>query len=217
MEKLNLGARLKFIRLQKGLTVRELARKAGCSASFISQLELNQASPTIANFQKICTALKMSLTDMLREESRLQEPVPVPLEAGDHPLAMRWMSARLWHLLPERVPAAFTALQLMIDVGGTTPSRRSRRPINELGIVLSGRVELVVGEKAYKLEPLSGIYFDLGQPHEWRNVGDTVARVVLVHPSIFQLFEQEEEERIWSMQKGSSVARLFREYSATSG
>jgi transcriptional regulator with XRE-family HTH domain len=108
--KLNLGARLKSIRLQKGLTVRELARKAGCSASFISQLELNQASPTIANFEKICGALKMSLVDMLREEVQLQEPIKIPLHTDTQSLAMRWQKAWMRHLLPGRETKAFTAL-----------------------------------------------------------------------------------------------------------
>lgn len=213
--KLNLGARLKSIRLQKGFTVRELARKAGCSASFISQLELNQASPTIANFEKICGALKMSLVDMLREEVHLQEPIKIPLHSDTRSLAMRWQKAWLRHLLPGRETKAFTALQLTLDVGGSTPSRRCRRSINELAIILTGHVQLEVGGRLFSLEPFEAIYFDLGMVHEWRNTGTNTAEVIMVHPYVFQLFEQEEEDFIGARQKDFGGVRLLREYSAS--
>jgi XRE family transcriptional regulator, regulator of sulfur utilization len=208
---MNLGLRLKTLRLQKGLTMRELARQAGCSPSFLSQLELNQASPTIVNFEKICNALKMTLVDVLREEPHLQEPIQVPLHSEDHPLAMRWQRAWLRHLLPHDAPKPFTALQLTLDIGGETPSRRSRRSINELAIVLRGTVDLTIGERVFHLEPLTAIYFDLGMAHQWRNVGPDVAELLMVHPYVFQLFEQEEEDFIWaSNRKARNGARLIR-------
>jgi transcriptional regulator with XRE-family HTH domain len=207
---MNLGLRLKTLRLQKGLTMRELARQAGCSPSFLSQLELNQASPTIANFEKICRALKMTLVDVLREEPHLQEPIQVPLESEDHPLAMRWQRAWLRHLLPNDVPKPFTALQLTLEVGGETPSRCSRRSINELAIVLRGEVELTVGEKLFLLHPLTAIYFDLGMAHVWRNVGTESAEVFMVNSYVFQLFEQQEEDFVWARRKAPNGARLIR-------
>jgi transcriptional regulator with XRE-family HTH domain len=206
--KIDLGARLKIYRRQKGLTMRELAKLARCSPSFISQLELNQVSPTLTNLEKICHALQMSLVEMLREEPHLDEPIQVPLHSDDHPMAMCWHRARMRHLFPANAPKPFTALQLTLDVGGETPLRSSRRPINELAIVLSGRVEVIIDDKVYVLEPLTAIYFDLGRPHQWRNLGDTVAEILMIHPYVFQLFEQAEEDLIWSRRKEGP--RLFK-------
>jgi transcriptional regulator with XRE-family HTH domain len=208
LPKLNLGLRLKTLRLQKGLTLRELARQAGCSPSFISQLELNQASPTISNFEKICDALKMSLVDVLRDEPHLQQPIVVPLHSEDHPLAMRWKRAWLRHLLPQDKPNPFTALQLTLDVGGETPPRSSRRSINELAVLLKGSVELSMGGKTFAMEANSAIYFDLGISHQWRNVGPEVAEMVMVHPYVFQLFEKEEEDFLWA--RGKVDVRLVK-------
>ncbi len=211
---INLGHRLKSLRLQKGLTMRELARQAGCSPSFLSQLELNQASPTIANFEKICNALKMSLVDVLREEPQLQEPIHVPIHSDAHPLAMRWQRAWLRHLLPNDVPRPFTALQLTLDVGGELPPRNSHRSINELAVVLRGKVELEVGEKVFSLEPLMAIYFDLAITHKWRNAGEETAEVLMVNSYVFQLFEQQEADLIWARSRrerqGAGLARTRR-------
>ena len=183
--------------------MRELARLAGCSPSFLSQLELNQASPTIANFEKICRALKMSLVDVLREEPVLQEPIRVPIHSDDHPLAMRWQKAWLRHLLPNDVPKPFTALQLTLDVGGETPPRCAKRSINELALMLRGKAELIIGEKVFALEPFTAIYFDLGMSHQWRNTGTETAEIIMINSYVFQLFEQQEEELSWALSRKS--------------
>ena len=210
MPKINLGVRLRTLRQQRGLTLRELARQAGCSPSFISQLELNQASPTIANFEKICDALKISIVDVLREEPHLNEPVRVMLESDKHPVAMRWSRAWLRHLLPQDKPNPFTALLLTLDVGGEIPPRCSRRSINELAILLKGSVELTINGESYVMTPHSAIYFDLGVTHQWRNLGAEVAELVMVHPYVFQLFEQEEEDYLWARWKGGTGVKLTR-------
>jgi transcriptional regulator with XRE-family HTH domain len=70
----DLGTRLRALRLNKGYTLRGLARRAGCSASFLSQIELNQGSPTVAHLKKICRALQFPISDVLREDVRLGEP-----------------------------------------------------------------------------------------------------------------------------------------------
>ena len=210
MPKINLGVRLRTLRQQRGLTLRELARQAGCSPSFISQLELNQASPTIANFEKICTALKISIVDVLRDEPHLNQPVRILLESDNNPVAMRWSRAWMRHLLPQDKPNPFTALQLTLDVGAEIPPRRSRRSFNELAIVLKGSVELTVNGESHVLTPHSAIYFDLGVTHQWRNLGAEVAELVMVHPYVFQLFEQEEEDYLWARWKGDNGVKLTR-------
>ena len=153
MNKINLGPRLKSLRSQKGLTMRELARMAGCSASFISQLELNRVSPSLANLEKICHALKMSVLDVLREETHLQEPIQVPLHGADQPLAMRWHRAWMRHLLP--APRAETLHRAPSSPSTSTARRppvpRSARSTN-WAIVLVGNVELIVGGKTFTLE-----------------------------------------------------------------
>jgi quercetin dioxygenase-like cupin family protein len=117
---------------------------------------------------------------------------------------MRWQRAWLRHLLPNDVPKPFTALQLTLEVGGETPTRCSRRSINELAIVLRGQVELTVADKVFPLQPLTAIYFDLGMAFQWRNVGNEQAEVLMVNSYVFQLFEQQEEDFVWARRKAPS-------------
>lgn len=199
----NLGARVKSLRQVRGLSLRQLARMAGCSASFLSQLELNKASPTVANLQKIARALKMPLSDVLREEQTISEPILIGMEPEGRRLAMRWRQAMLRHILPPQTAQLFTTLTLSLEVGGSTPPRRSRNTINELAILLHGKAQLMVREQRYDLGVGKAIYYNLAEVCTWHNVGSEPAQILLVHPYEFSLFEQEEEDLRWARRKKS--------------
>jgi transcriptional regulator with XRE-family HTH domain len=194
----DLGNRLRTLRLNKGLTLRALARRAGCSASFLSQIELNQGSPTVANLRKICRALRFPMSDVLREEPRLQEPQMVRISAATNPLAMNWRKAELRYVLSQAIPAQFTMLVLTLEPGAQIPPRSASRSINELAIVLNGEVEMRIGNRVFRLLTKQGIYFDLASRHEWKNIGSTSAEVLMVNSHAFHLFEQEEEDAAWT-------------------
>jgi quercetin dioxygenase-like cupin family protein len=112
--------------------------------------------------------------------------------------------------LPQDKPSPFTALQLTLDIGAEIPPRSSRRSINELAILLKGSVELILNGESHVLTPHSAIYFDLGVTHQWRNLGAEVAELVMVHPHVFQLFEQEEEDYLYARWKNPSGVKLTR-------
>jgi transcriptional regulator with XRE-family HTH domain len=198
MAELNLGQRLRTLRLNKGYTLRGLARRAGCSASFLSQIELNQGSPTVANLQKICRGLQFPISDVLREETTLKEPQMVRLDSETNPLAMRWYKAQLRHVLPQPTPAPITMLVLKLEPGAEIPARAANRSINELAVVLSGEVELRVGEQVFHLTRHHGLYFNLAYSHQWKNVGQTMAEILMVNSHAFHLFEQEFEDAAWT-------------------
>ena len=203
---LDLGLRLRTLRLNKGFTLRGLARRAGCSASFLSQIELNQGSPTVANLQKICTALQFPISDVLREETRLEAPQVVSLGSEDNPIAMRWHKAQLRYLLDQSVPAQFTMLVLKLEVGAEIPARSANRSINELAVVLNGAVELRVADQIFQLTSQKGLYFNLSSQHQWKNIGSTVAEILMVNSHAFHLFEQEEEDAAWTRRRRHMAA-----------
>lgn len=197
----DLGQRLRTLRLNKGFTLRGLARRAGCSASFLSQIELNQGSPTVANLQKICRALQFPISDVLREETRLETPQFVALGSESNPIAMRWHKAQLRYVLERPIPAQFTMLVLKLEVGAEIPHRSASRSINELAVVLNGEVELRVGDQAFRLSNKQGLYFNLASAHQWKNIGTTQAEILMVNSHAFHLFEQEVEDAAWTRRR----------------
>src|SRR3989304_5431513 len=66
---LTLGARLRRLRLERGLTMKEVARRAALTESFISQLERDRVNPSVASLQRLTAALGTPLGRLFDEAS----------------------------------------------------------------------------------------------------------------------------------------------------
>lgn len=66
---LDIGKRIKELRVRTGMSQKELADKVGLTPSFISQLENNQIAPSLNSFIQICDALGVSLSDTLEKKA----------------------------------------------------------------------------------------------------------------------------------------------------
>lgn len=66
---MDIAARIKFFREQKGYTVNKLANLAGISQSYLRSVELGQKNPTIETLSELCWALDISLRDFFDEET----------------------------------------------------------------------------------------------------------------------------------------------------
>ena len=69
MEELALGARIRSMRQARRLTLRQLADQAGVTESFLSQVEREVASPSIASVQRIARALDLSIAELFAATS----------------------------------------------------------------------------------------------------------------------------------------------------
>jgi transcriptional regulator with XRE-family HTH domain/quercetin dioxygenase-like cupin family protein len=72
----NLGSRLKDLRLKAGLTLRELARKAGVSPSFVSQIENGKSQPSVATLYTFAQLLDVSIDELFDQRSEPVRPAP---------------------------------------------------------------------------------------------------------------------------------------------
>src|SRR4051794_7202703 len=66
----DLGARIRALRLARGQTLRQLASSAGVTESFLSQVERGVASPSIASVQRIARALGQSIAELFAADER---------------------------------------------------------------------------------------------------------------------------------------------------
>src|SRR5690242_14156875 len=66
----DLGARIRALRLARGETLRRLAAEAGVTESFLSQVERGVASPSIASVQRIARALGQSIAELFAADER---------------------------------------------------------------------------------------------------------------------------------------------------
>lgn len=65
---MDIGHKIKQLRIQKGLTLEELASRSELTKGFLSQTERNLTSPSIATLNDIVEALGTSLSEFFQED-----------------------------------------------------------------------------------------------------------------------------------------------------
>jgi transcriptional regulator with XRE-family HTH domain len=192
-----LGPRLRVAREQRQLSVRELARRIGCSASLISQIERGVSVPSVGVLYSLATELDTSLDHLLfgAEPRRPLAAAPGPGAPGTGaPGIVQRAAGRniidlasgvRWERLTPGADAMTDFLEVIYSPGGH--STDERRPLrhdgHEYGLVISGTLQANVGFESYELGPGDSIAFDSATPHEYLNkTGEPVHAVwVVVH------------------------------------
>jgi transcriptional regulator with XRE-family HTH domain len=128
---MKVGINLRQFRISHGLTLRQVGELAGCSASYLSQIEAGKTSPHLNTLERICSALGMDLIDFLRTGKALSEAIPLGQSAG--PVVWEWEGAVLKHILPTHISSPINYLLLEIEPGAGTALRGSRRSQKEQG------------------------------------------------------------------------------------
>lgn len=69
------GSCVRLRRLEKGYTLRGFAKEINISPSYLSDIELGKAQPTIAILHAIAQALECSISDLIQDDANPLEPV----------------------------------------------------------------------------------------------------------------------------------------------
>jgi len=80
---LDVGERLQSIRKLKGLSQRELAKRAGVTNSTISMIEKNSVSPSISSLRKVLGGIPMSMVEFFSEEVLQEIPTQIVYKANE--------------------------------------------------------------------------------------------------------------------------------------
>jgi transcriptional regulator with XRE-family HTH domain len=177
-----LGLRIKYLRRSRGLRLKDVADLAGCSESMLSKVENGQSTPSINMLHRIARALGTSIGELFTE---LDDRKVHVLRAGTRPALSegaprRGKGIKLESLTPFILRGLLQAQLHVIDVGGASDGAIEHEG-EEVGYVVEGRLELTVDGESVVLEPGDSFFFESTRPHSYRNVGDTVARVVWVN------------------------------------
>jgi transcriptional regulator with XRE-family HTH domain len=180
--RIDLGLRLKEFRLRRGLSQTELARLVGVTASTISQVESNLTYPSLPALIKIAEALAVDLSSFF--EDRQEGAGRLIFTAADA-VAVKFpnmpegaVQARLLHPVDVEVKAEPYVIE--ISPKATLPAHFFFHKGEEVGYVLSGRLQVRVGKGVHTLKTGDVIYLTSEIPGEWRNPGPAMARLLWV-------------------------------------
>lgn len=198
-----LGGRLRRMRSARGMSVRELARRAGCSASLVSQVERGVTTPSAGVVYALANELGISL-DYLFSESDIEPGPPLPSQssnngwgratgAGGAGLVQRSVDRSTielstgvrWERLTPVHDSKVDFLEVVYEPGGqSSESGRSiRHDGREYLYVLEGELEAVIGFETLRLAAGDSLAFDPATPHHYYNRTDATVRAlsVVVH------------------------------------
>jgi len=177
----DVGVRLRALRIEQGLSVNELAMRAGVSAGTVSQVERNKANPSVRILERLRQALSVPLTALLEEDDAISDPVvgdfvrkaaERPLfDVGKHGMQKELLSPHGDHDLKMMiilVPAGAGSDEVLVGVG------------EKAGWVLEGTIVLNVGDRRAVLRAGDSFQFKSTVPHSIRNESGEAARVLWV-------------------------------------
>ena len=142
---MDIGNKIRELRIQKGLTQEELADRAELSKGFISQVERDLTSPSIATLMDILQCLGTDLKDFFNEDT--DEQIVFHKEDYFQKLEVDRQHIIEW-IIPNAQKNIMEPIRLTLEPGGSTYPDNPHEG-EEFGYVLSGSIILHLGKKSY--------------------------------------------------------------------
>lgn len=173
-----LGPRVRSLRLQRGLTLKQLGRLAGLSHPFLSQLERGLARPSVGSAERIARALDVPVGLLWTSPSRSGHAAVVRRDAGE-------LERHRDHSAPgglRTVAAEGVRLDVCEWTGGSRrwPDERAVDTGDIVVYVARGGLEVDLDGDVHALEEGDTLLFDGALPHRFRRTGGVSTRALRV-------------------------------------
>jgi transcriptional regulator with XRE-family HTH domain len=177
----HIGPRLRDRRESLGISLREIARRIGVSASLVSQIERDKVNPSVSTLYALVRELGLSMGDLFDADGGAPDApghrlprAPAPIVVPEERSVINLASGVTWErLTPEREPTV-EFLRVTYDVGSESCPADSlvTHGGREYAYVISGRLGVRIDFDEYCVEPGCSITFDASSPHRLWAIGD---------------------------------------------
>jgi transcriptional regulator with XRE-family HTH domain len=176
---INVGRKLRELRQQRGLSLRQLSEKVGVSPSAIQKIEQNLISPTLGTVLKITKGLGTTLQSLLDEHMEARDIVHLPQEKR-RTVPVPDLKISIQSLADGLGNQAFSAVLLTIPKGAKMKERDFHHQGEELQLCVKGKVKFTIRHETYLLRPGDSLRFKSYLRHYWENVGGTEAQLLMI-------------------------------------
>ncbi len=177
---MDIGFKIKELRIQKALTLEELASRSELTKGFLSQLERNLTSPSISTLTDILEALCSNLSDFFKED----KPEQIVFKSSDFYVDEREDSTVTW-IVPNTQKNDMEPILIEIPQNGKS-FEMAPHGGEEFGMVIDGCVTLVVDDACHTVKKGETFYLDGSKYHYLKNDKKTTAKVIWVStPPLF--------------------------------
>jgi transcriptional regulator with XRE-family HTH domain len=171
---LPIGGRLRATRLARGLTLGQVAAAAGLTEGFVSKLERDQVSPSVASLVAVCEALGLRVGELF------EPPTSAIVRAGEGAqINFGGVDAREYLLSPGSQSHIEVLHSIVAPKGSGGDELYALDTEVEFVFVLKGQFEIVLGPTVHQLNTGDAMTFRGREPHTWRNPSNTDPAEVL--------------------------------------
>jgi len=191
----SLGARLRTLREERGMSARSLAKALGISASAVSQIERDVMRPSVSRLIAITDALGVPLADVFgsngsdasaRDEASGSEFAGFALTRAAQSPPMMLESGVTFRRLSPRSTAGLDFFESVYPPGSAAIGETDlfRHVGYEIGSVVSGELTIEFDDEVVVLAPGDSVSYPCSRPHRIRNASSrpAVATWLIVHP-----------------------------------
>lgn len=179
---LNLGLRIKELRIKRGLSQADLAKLVGVTPSTISQVEANIIYPSLPALLKMAEVLSVDISSLFQQavelEKRIIFPAAEAVSVGFPDLPKGSLEGKL--LTPPDFDGKIEPYLIEIEPKCDLPAHFFIHKGEEMGYLLSGKLKMSVNKAAYTLRAGDVIYLTSEMPSEWKNPGPNIARLLWI-------------------------------------
>ena len=174
---IDIGLRLRMVRLRCQLSQRALAKKANVANATISLIESGNTSPSVSALKRILSGIPMTLAEFFSDElpgiksEVFYRAADLSEISGGTGISYRQIgSAKSGHALQ----ILFESYEPNADTGMIMLQHEGE----EGGVILSGKLEVTVGAAKRVLSVGDAYYFNSREPHRFRNVGTKICTLI---------------------------------------
>jgi len=174
-----IGEHVRRLRTERRTSVRAFAAETGFSASFISQLENGQVTPSLGSLHKIAEALGVTLGEFFAFAEKGEETLIV--RGGERQrLDSTWTDAHIESAGPIRSSSRLEAMIAIFGPGGRSGKHPHAQAQEEFAFVIRGRVILTLADEENELGPGDAVTLPARAPRMWENRKKETAEVLMV-------------------------------------
>lgn len=167
---IDIGEKIRSLRTNSGMKIKDLAEKADVSSSLISQIERNKVSPSVTVMYRIAKALSVNVGFFFDEDATVKSN-PVVRKSDRKKLRIDGSSA-VYELLSPDTNQDIEFLYIVLKAGEISNEELISHEGEECGFVLKGHMLVKLGHDEYYLGEGDSISFKSTIPHRYVNIGD---------------------------------------------
>lgn len=174
----SIGPKLRELRLQRGLSLQQLAERAEVSAAAIHKIERSGMVPTITTLLKLASAFNRPVGYFIDEETEDSGPA-VFIPASDRRVVYTSHGGIDLGGISGPYGRFFLAgAHATVEPGASSGATAMEHPGEELVFCLDGALDFEVDGRRYHLGKGDAVHFRTDRPHRWSNPGRTTAKAV---------------------------------------